>query len=135
MKFLSILKAVGKGALTVSGLLQNKIVIAAEALLPAKAQPVVSEINQIASEIAVAEAIGQKMKDNFAATPQPAGATLADVSLAKARAVLPGVQEILRESNLLAGRKVADEDRFTLGCQKIIDGMVDVLDSVEHPNG
>lgn len=133
MSFLSVLKAVGKGALSIAGLVNTPLVRAGEALLPQSVQPFVSEFNKIAAEVGVVERIGENIKAQLGNASAQGGAV--NVSLAKAAAVLPSVKDIILEASFMSGRKIANADRFNAGCQKILDGMVDVLDSVEHPNG
>jgi hypothetical protein len=51
----------------------------------------------------------------------------------KMKAALPLTVDVIRNSELLAGRQIADEERFLRGAQRIQDGIVDLLDSIRHP--
>lgn len=51
----------------------------------------------------------------------------------KLAAAVPLVSGIVKTSELVAGKKIANESLFTQGCEKITNGMVDVLNSI-HPD-
>lgn len=53
----------------------------------------------------------------------------------KLKAALPLVKDLLLSSELIAGHKILDEQAFTDGCTQLINGAVQVMNSVEHPNG
>jgi len=52
---------------------------------------------------------------------------------AKLAAATPLVAQILRTSELVAGKKIANEDLFLAGCGKITSGVADCLNAV-HPD-
>lgn len=136
MGFLSILSAVGKGALTLTGLLQSPIVRGAEAYAPASVQPALGKMNAIIAEIAMAQNIATTIEAQLGSVSTgTGGGTGLDLGLAKAQAVLPSVKDILRQAEFMSGRNIADEELFTAGCKKILDGFVDVLHSVAHGDG
>ena len=49
----------------------------------------------------------------------------------KLKAASPIAAAMILESSLVAGRKIADQALFTQGCQKITDGMADILNSID----
>ena len=71
---------------------------------------------QVASIITTVEAVGQVLNQ-----PGPE----------KLRAASPLVAQIVLKSSVVAGRKIADPVKFQAGCQKIADGMADVLNSID----
>jgi hypothetical protein len=50
----------------------------------------------------------------------------------KGRAALPFVEQIIINSELLAGREIIDQNRFITGCQKLMDGVVDILQAIKQ---
>ncbi len=51
----------------------------------------------------------------------------------KLQAVLPLVGNIVKTSELVSGKKIADEAKFTLAIQELSQGAVDLLQSI-HPD-
>lgn len=51
----------------------------------------------------------------------------------KLTAATPAVAQVILQSSILANNKISNEVLFKQGCQKIADGMADVLNSL-HPN-
>lgn len=49
---------------------------------------------------------------------------------AKLAAAIPLVGNIIKTSELVVGKKVADEAKFTIAIQEITQGMVDLLNSI-----
>ncbi len=49
----------------------------------------------------------------------------------KLKAATPAVAQIILQSSILANHKINDAVLFKQGCQKIADGMADVLNSLE----
>lgn len=50
----------------------------------------------------------------------------------KLKAAVPSVAQIVMKSALIAGRKLDNPSLFNQGCQKMADGMVDVLNSIHE---
>ncbi len=61
----------------------------------------------------------------FASVPGATGAQ-------KLQALVPLVANIVKTSEMVAGKKIADEARFTLGNQEIAQGVYDVLSSIHE---
>lgn len=59
------------------------------------------------------------------------GAALAIPGPDKLKAAIPAVSQILLQSEILAGRKIADEARYAAAVSKITDGMADLVSSLE----
>ncbi len=53
-----------------------------------------------------------------------------DTGAMKLQAAIPLVANIVKTSELVSGKKIADDAKFTLGCQEIAQGVVDVLGSI-----
>ena len=51
----------------------------------------------------------------------------------KLSAAVPLVAGIVKTSQMLDGKKIANETLFTQGCEKIVNGMVDILNAI-HPD-
>jgi len=49
----------------------------------------------------------------------------------KLTAATPAIAQIILQSSILANHKISDEVLFKQGCQKIADGMADVMNSLE----
>lgn len=49
----------------------------------------------------------------------------------KLKAASPAVAQIILQSSILANHKLANPELFKVGCNKIADGMADVLNSLE----
>jgi len=94
-----------------------------QALLSPKAQAVetkvVSELGAIGSLVSIIEGA-------FAALGKQNG-TGAD----KLKAIVPQVAQIIQASELVAGKKLANEALFTQGVTAITSGVADVLNSVQ----
>lgn len=52
----------------------------------------------------------------------------------KLKAALPLVVNIVKTSELVSGHPIADEARFTLGAQEILQGVYDVMNSLKSDN-
>lgn len=94
----------------------------AQAALPNQTgiiQTVSQDLAQVANIIVTAEAMGT-------ALGQPGSMKLVMAT--------PMVAQIILQSSILAGHKVANGPLFTAGAQKIADGMADVLNSL-HEDG
>lgn len=61
------------------------------------------------------------------------GVTAGLSGVQKMQALIPMVQNFVSTSELVAGKKVADEQTFNKGCAGIAQGIVDVLNGI-HPN-
>jgi hypothetical protein len=83
----------------------------------AVAGTVVNDLTQIGSLVAVLESAG--VSSNLTG-PQ------------KLQALIPLVANIVKTSELVSGKKIADDAKFTLGCQEIAQGVVDVLNSIHE---
>jgi hypothetical protein len=131
MSFISVLKRIGGKSLpilnTVLGLAPNIM----QLTLPQteRNQQLESEVAQIGVLVKTAEAVGEQVK---LALGQPVvGQNKVEVSALKAAALLPSVRSVLLASSAFVGHRVVDEARFTAGCQKVLDGVVDLYDSVD----
>ena len=49
----------------------------------------------------------------------------------KLKAATPAIAQIILQSSLLAKRKIDNPELFKAGCQKMADGLADVLNSLE----
>lgn len=78
---------------------------------------VINDLSQIAGIVVQVEAVVQ--------TPGSGAAKL--------QAAAPLVANVIRTSQLISGKKIANETLFVQGCTKITDGMADVLNSL-HPD-
>lgn len=74
------------------------------------------DLAQVAGIILQVEAVGQALT---LSGPQ------------KLQAAVPLVSQVILQSALLANHKIDDAAKFSAGCQKIADGMVDLLNSLE----
>lgn len=77
------------------------------------------DLSQIGGVIASVEAVGQALSLKGAD---------------KLTAAVPQVAQVILQSTLLAGHKIADEALFSSGSKKIADGMADILNSL-HESG
>lgn len=77
----------------------------------------INDLNQIGSIVVQTEALIQ--------TPGSGAAKLAAAS--------PLVANVIRTSELISGKKIANETLFLQGSSKIADGMADILNSL-HPD-
>ncbi len=84
----------------------------------AGATTAVNDLTSISSLVVTIEAA-------FASIPNSTGAQ-------KLQALVPLVANIIKTSEMVAGKKIADEAKFTLGCQEIAQGAVDVLNSIHE---
>lgn len=66
-------------------------------------------------------------------TVETAFAASGGTGVDKLKALIPLVQNIVKTSEVVSGKKIADDVLFTKGCQEIGQGMVDVLNSI-HPD-
>ncbi len=82
--------------------------------------PIIDKLNQIGNTILMVEGM-------FAAAYGLDAKTGAD----KLRAAVPYVAQIIQASELLAGKKIKNEELFTKACTQITSGMADVLNSLE----
>jgi len=117
-KFLSVLgQLILKG-----GQIVGLFAPAIEQVLP-KSSGVVNTVSadlaQIANIVSDVEVAGQALK-----TPGPG----------KLTAAAPLVAQVILQSSMLAGHKVAQPDLFNQGATSIASGMADILNSL-HPNG
>ena len=78
-------------------------------------QTVSNDLAQIANIVVETEAVGQ---------------ALGLAGNQKLQAATPSVAQIILSSSMLANHKIANPDLFKQGCQKITDGMADVLNSL-----
>jgi hypothetical protein len=78
---------------------------------------VVNDLTSIGSLVVQIEAA-------FAAVPGSTGAQ-------KLQAAVPLVANIIKTSELMAGKKIANEALFMKGCTEITQGMVDTLNSID----
>ena len=78
---------------------------------------VINDLTQIAGIVVQVEAVLQ--------TPGSGAAKLA--------AATPLVANVVRTSELISGKKIANDTLFIQGCEKITDGMADILNSL-HPD-
>jgi hypothetical protein len=83
-----------------------------------KIQTVSNDLAQIANIIVTVEAVGQSLNLPGAQ---------------KLQAAAPQVAQIILQSAVLSNHKIANTVLFQGGCQKIADGMADVLNSL-HDN-
>jgi hypothetical protein len=72
-------------------------------------------------------AIGQTVLTIEAAFQAPGTGTQ------KLSAAVPLIAGIVKTSQMLDGKKIANETLFTQGCEQITNGMVDILNSI-HPD-
>lgn len=133
MSFISVLKKIGQGALPVINTALGLGSTVTRLVLPQTPGVVAaeSEFDKIGGLVKTAEAVGQQVRSQMQAVNLTATGNKLDVSVAKAAALLPSVKTLILASNGLIGHQVVDSDRFSIGCQKILDGIVDVYDSVE----
>lgn len=82
----------------------------------------ISDLQAIASEIATVETIG-----NTVTNPAITGPT-------KLQMATPLVAQVIMQSALLAGKKIANPALYQVGSQKVADGMADILNSL-HESG
>ncbi|MBO0887486.1 hypothetical protein J2P12_00135 [Candidatus Bathyarchaeota archaeon] len=85
---------------------------------PAVAATGINDLTSIGSLVVQIEAA-------FAAIPGSTGAQ-------KLQAAVPLVANIVRTSEMLAGKKIHDETLFTKGCTEITQGVVDLLNSIDQ---
>lgn len=132
MKFVSLLKQIGMGALSIAGVvLSPPGQVIMQGTVPS--QTAISWVDRIAFAIAAAEVTGETVKTQLASVNLPPGTPTINVATAKAQAVLPTVIAALKTSELVAGRKIVDETRFQASAMAVLNGFVGVLDSIEHP--
>jgi hypothetical protein len=86
---------------------------------PAIAGTAINDLTSIGSLVVQIEAA-------FAAVPGSTGAQ-------KLQAAIPLVSNIIKTSELVAGKKIHDEALFTTACTEFTQGMVDLLNSID-PN-
>lgn len=79
-------------------------------------QIVSNDLAQVANVVVQVEAVGQVL--------QLPGAS-------KLIAAAPGVAQVILQSSLLVGRKIADPALFKQGTTKVADGMADILNSLK----
>lgn len=116
---MNFLKKIGKGVIKILSFMTNHRGEIARVLTPFVGAAGLTTLGLVAGVVAEVEhyfttAFGDKK-----------------LSSEKLTAALPLVSLTLRHSELLLGREVVDEDRFTEGCRKIIAGVVDVLHAVD----
>jgi len=80
---------------------------------------ITDSLNQVADIVVTIEAVG---------------ATLQLPGNQKLQAATPLVAQIIMKSDMMIGKKIDDQAKFNLGCQKIADGIVDILNSVKDPS-
>lgn len=81
------------------------------------AQTVTTDLHQIQNVIVQAEVMGQALQ-----LPGPD----------KLKAAAPSVAQIILQSSVLAGRKIANPELFQRGSTKVADGMADILNSLDE---
>ena len=98
----------------------TEIIVGFGPTIPAKYQAlgttIVSDLKAIETIIVQVEGVGQVL-----GLPGPD----------KLRAASPLVAQMVLQSSVVAGRKIADPALFQRGAQKIADGMADVLNSLK----
>lgn len=110
--FTSIMKAIGSGLLKVIGIagpVVNTLFPAAAPFEQALIQTV-GTIEQFSQGLGAAQISGTQ----------------------KASLALPIIVQLLKDSNLVAGKEIADPDQFQKAAQSYIDGTVALLNSLKH---
>lgn len=117
MTFLQKLGSVLKIGLQLAGVVMPTV----QAVAPDNkiVQTVSNDLDQIGSTIGLVEAIGQ---------------ALSLPGAQKLQAASGPVSQIILQSSLMAGRKIAQPELFTAGATKVASGMADILNSL-HENG
>lgn len=113
-----ILKAIGIGLLKGSG-----VVAGFGPILKPVTPDAVDKVIDTAADI-------KKIADTVAITQAMGGAINAD-GATKLKMATPVVTQILLQSALLRGRKIAEPEKFARGMASITSGFADVLDAVE----
>jgi len=67
---------------------------------------------------------------NIITTVEVIGQTLNQAGPDKLKAATPLVAQVILQSSILANHKIGDPALFQAGCQKLADGMADVLNSL-----
>lgn len=117
--FTSLLKAIGQGVVKAFGIFASNPALqsVAAAYIPGAApilQPIIGIVAAVERAFAIAQPQGKSGPQKF-------------------QAALPLVEQVIRNSELVVGREIADEAMLTRGAGKILDGMVDVLNSLKSP--
>lgn len=81
---------------------------------------VTDDLSKIASAVQTVEVVVGAVSD-------PNAKTGAD----KLKAVTPLIAQVVQTSEIIAGKKIHDDALFIQGCQKLGDGMADILNSLE----
>jgi len=118
---MSFLKKLGQILLSVAGVAAGVGPIVLPFLGSGKSQTiagtVVNDLTAIGSTIATVETA-------FAAVPGSTGAQ-------KLQAAIPLISNIIKTSQLVSGKKIANQAMFTQACTEITQGMVDLLNSLD----
>jgi hypothetical protein len=109
--------AILKGIQVVSGI--APVVVRELPGIAGTVQTISTDLAQVAQIIVAAEAFGQ---------------SLGLPGTQKLTAASPQVAQIIMQSSLLAGKKIANPELFNAGCTQIAAGMADVLNSL-HESG
>lgn len=110
-------QAVVKGIGIVSGFLP---LFAPTTVSGSNVAHITDDLTKIAGSIQTVEAV-------FAAISDPAAKTGAQ----KLQSASKLVQQVVAQAEFVVGKKVGNEALFVQGCQKLTDGVVDVLNSLE----
>lgn len=115
--FTSVLKAIGQGVVKAFGIFAGNPVLqqVAGTYIPGASsliQPIIGIVTAVERAFAIAKPDGKSGPEKFAAA-------------------LPLVEQVIKNSELVAGHEIADEALLTRGAGKILDGVVDVLNSLK----
>lgn len=95
-----------------------------QGILPPKAANVLTEVTgeltKISQVVTTAEAMVSAITD-----PNASNGAL------KLKAATPFVAAVIKQSEMLSGKKIADEAAFIAACEKITGGFADLLNSLE----
>ncbi len=115
--FVSFLKSFGLAVARVLGVVSG-ITPVIESAAPVT-RPVLDKLTQIGAMVMQVEAV-------FAAISDPAGKTGSQ----KLKAATPLVAQVIQSSELVAGKKIKDEQAFTAAVTTITSGVADLLNSL-----
>jgi NADP-dependent 3-hydroxy acid dehydrogenase YdfG len=122
MGFGSFLKKFAADVINVAGVVSGIGPIFAKALPAAAGQAVTTGINDFEQVATIVQTI-----EVGAESLQP-GMTDAQ----KVAAMTPSVAQVVLQSSILAGKKIANQALFTQGCQELSQGMQDIMNSIDE---
>ena len=118
---MNFLKKIGKALASISGAVMGFSPLVQSIFPPSSGaiSTVSGELTQVASVITTVEAIGE---------------SLALQGVQKLTAAGPLVAQVIIQSSMMVGKKIADQAKFSAACRGIASNMADLLNSL-HDSG